>query len=165
MDFGTMKLEYETTDISLRALAKKYGVSYSTLQARCSREGWQRDVSSAPELQSRMDSLVSRLLEMAERAAEELDLTPVVTKTKQKTTDGEVNIEERRYEPGGIVDRKELKILTAALKDLRDLSCLRPALDIREQEAKIRALERQLDSHGNAQVTVTLEGETEGFAL
>ena len=50
-----------------------------------------------------------------------------------------------------------------ALKDIRDIQMVRPPLDIREQEAKIRNLERQFTEHGDTTVTVTLAGEVEQY--
>ena len=53
--------------------------------------------------------------------------------------------------------------MKAALKDIRDIQMVRPPLDIREQEAKIRNLERQFTEHGDTTVTVTLAGEVEQY--
>ena len=39
-DWGKIKTEYICTDISLRKLAKKYGVCNSKMFDRCSRENW-----------------------------------------------------------------------------------------------------------------------------
>ena len=167
MDWTRIKEDYASGSLSLRSLSKKYGVSYSTIQSRANRENWARIPGAGevvnPDFQENLNALCRRLLALAEQAAEELSMNIIVTKTKVRTEDGECTTERRYYEPGGTVDCKDLKVLTAALKDIRDLQMIRDPLDIREQEVKIRNLERQFSRQENA-VTVTLAGETEGFA-
>lgn len=168
MDWTRIKKEYISSDISIRALAKKHGISYSTLQHRATREDWnllrQGGESVPTEIRQTIDLAARRLLEKLNQAVEELDHQEIVTRTKVKTADGEVNTEQRCFEPGGKVDCKDLKVLTGALKDLRDIQMVRYPLDIREQEAKIRNLERQFTQAGDTAVTVTLEGEAEEYA-
>ena len=167
MDWTRIKEDYASGSLSLRSLSKKYGVSYSTIQSRANRENWARIRGGGevvnPDFQENLNALCRQLLALAEQAAEELSMNIIVTKTKVRTEDGECTTERRYYEPGGTVDCKDLKVLTAALKDIRDLQMIRDPLDIREQEVKIRNLERQFSRQENA-VTVTLAGETEGFA-
>lgn len=43
MDWDLIKKEYETTNITLKALAEKHGIKLGTLKSRKSREGWSRD--------------------------------------------------------------------------------------------------------------------------
>ena len=168
MDWTKIKQEYVSSQISLRALSKKYGVSYATVQSRAKREDWNAQRITGedihPDIRHAIEETARKLLAMVDRAVGELDSRPMVTKTKVKTEDGECSTERRYYEPGGNVDCKDLKVLTAALKDIRDIQMIRPPLDIREQEAKIRNLERQLVSPGDTAVTVSLEGEVESFA-
>lgn len=38
-----LKAEYCTTKISIRGMAKKYGIPYSTVNSRCTKEGWAKD--------------------------------------------------------------------------------------------------------------------------
>lgn len=46
------RLEYETSAISLRAIARKHGVSPGTLCSRIQREGWQKDEDAMAEIAS-----------------------------------------------------------------------------------------------------------------
>lgn len=168
MNWTKMKDDYVNSNISLRALAKANGVAYATVQRRATAENWQAQRiygdSVSPDIRRALDDLSRRLLAAIERAASELDHREVVTKTKVKTEDGEVNTERHYFEPGGSINCKDLKVLTAAVKDIRDIQMVRPPLDIREQEAKIRNLERQFTQAGDTSVTVTLDGQTEEFA-
>ncbi|KAA6450964.1 terminase small subunit [Bacillus swezeyi] len=43
MDWEKIKKEYETTNLTLKALAEKHNVKIGTLKSRKSREGWSRD--------------------------------------------------------------------------------------------------------------------------
>ena len=166
-DWTRIKEDYLVRGMSLKSLAKEYGVSYSTVRNRANRENWPvlrgGNTVVNPDFRENLDALCLRLLGLVEQAAEELSHSVIVTKTKVKTEDGECTTEQRVLEPGGKVDCKDLKVLTAALKDLRDLQMIRDPMDIREQELKIRNLERQFTGHDSA-VTVKLEGQTEAFA-
>lgn len=167
MDWKRIKEDYVIHGLSLRSLSAKYGISYSNIRNRAKRENWSllRGASKVvnTDFRENLNALCLRLLSLVEQAAEELSLNVVVTKTKVKTEDGECTTERRCTEPGGKVDCKDLKILTAALKDLRDLQMIKDPLDIREQEIKIRNLERQFLGQDTA-ITVKLEGDTESFA-
>jgi phage terminase small subunit len=43
MDWSLIKKEYESTSITLKALAEKHGIKLGTLKSRRSREGWSRE--------------------------------------------------------------------------------------------------------------------------
>jgi phage terminase small subunit len=43
VNWENIRKEYETTNITLKALAEKYGIKLGTLKSRKSREGWSRD--------------------------------------------------------------------------------------------------------------------------
>lgn len=45
MNWEDIRKEYETTNITLKALAEKYGLKLGTLKSRKSREGWTRDLT------------------------------------------------------------------------------------------------------------------------
>lgn len=46
MNWEEIREEYETTTITLKALAEKHGVKLGTIKSRKSREGWERDATS-----------------------------------------------------------------------------------------------------------------------
>lgn len=106
-----------------------------------------------------MEEITDRLLDQILQAVGELNVGTVATKTKEKLENGERVTEERCCIPGGKVDVKDLKALTDALRILRDIRFPQTALDIREQEAKIRNLERQLAQQGQASVLVTMDDD------
>ena len=106
------------------------------------------------------------LLSALERAVGELDAVTVTRKEKVKSDTGEVNTEVQQVLPGetGLIDRGGLKQLTGVLKDMREIFGLQTELESQEQLARIRKLERELETPEDGGLTVTLEGEVEGFA-
>jgi phage terminase small subunit len=52
MDWEKIREEYETSDITLKALAEKHDIKLGTLKSRKSREGWSRDATPAKKVAS-----------------------------------------------------------------------------------------------------------------
>jgi len=169
-DWKPLRDEYISGSGTLRELAECHGVSYDMLKRVSAVEGWRelrtkRQFRRSDEgFQTRIEDITDRLLDQIQKATEELELATVVTKTKEKLEFGERTTEERQWISGDKVDVKDLKTLTDALRIIRDLRFPKSMLDIREQEAKIRNLERQLEDRGASAITVTLAGEMEDFA-
>lgn len=116
----------------------------------------------------RVDALADAMLTCLERAVDELDTVTQSIREKTKLEDGgEVVTDFERLLPAekGIIDRGGLKQLTGVLKDIKDVLTLRPEADVREQEARIAKLQRDL-SREEAQscITVKLEGESLDYA-
>ena len=58
-----------------------------------------------------------------------------------------------------LINPLAFKQITGALKDIKEIQMLRSDIDIREQEARIRNLEKQADADDTvSEVTVTIEG-------
>ncbi|WP_374187446.1 terminase small subunit [Priestia aryabhattai] len=49
MNWDAIRKEYETSDITLKALAEKHEIKLGTLKSRKSREGWERDATATPK--------------------------------------------------------------------------------------------------------------------
>ena len=174
-----VRTEYITTLTSYRKLADKYGVSFRTLSERAKQEGW-RDARAAfcenlvtkavqkaenrqADRMARIDKAADRLLSKIERAIDELDLVIATDKVKIKEveyTDPEGRgkpvkevVEERETVKtvSVMVDRAGLRLITAALKDLKEVKGLKSELDRQEQEARIANLRRQAESDDKAE--------------
>lgn len=174
-----VRTEYITTLTSYRKLADKYGVSFRTLSERAKQEGW-RDARAAfrenlvtkavqkaenrqADRMARIDKAADRLLSKIERAIDELDLVIATDKVKVKEveyTDPEGRgkpvkevVEERETVKtvSVMVDRAGLRMITAALRDLKEVKGLKSELDRQEQEARIANLRRQAESDDKAE--------------
>ncbi|MED3974597.1 terminase small subunit [Priestia megaterium] len=49
MNWDAIRKEYESSDITLKALAEKHEIKLGTLKSRKSREGWERDATATPK--------------------------------------------------------------------------------------------------------------------
>lgn len=146
-DWIKIRNEYEATNISQRKLAEKHNVSYNTLKYRSKREEWakskteihrkitaksqQKTVVKIVDRNAKILSIADKLANKIENAVEQLENYLVTNKTKTKTVEldprlgkpiKEVVVEEEVKEiVAGIIDKQGLKMLTAALKDIRDI--------------------------------------------
>jgi transposase len=123
-DWKKIKKEYIAGGVSYRELSEKYGVSHSTLKKVAAREHWmdlrnqagaktdQQVVEAVSTKNARFDDAV----ELALEAACEYLKTP------------------------GRIRAVDLKDVTTALKNLRDLKGIKNEADAEEQRARIEAL-------------------------
>ena len=76
MDWTKIQSDYVNHGMSLRALARKYGVSYSTIQCRAAREQWEilrlGNDSISTEVLQKLESVTRLLLEKIHRGAESI---------------------------------------------------------------------------------------------
>lgn len=141
-----IKADYISCDISLRDLAKKYDVSFNTLGKKASREKWQQErqqyantvatkvrekitdkkVREIVKNVATVDDIVKKLIQITNKAVEELDIhqTYDIEKEKRILVDENnapieklIEVKKINQQPG-IIKTKELNELTKALKDL-----------------------------------------------
>lgn len=60
-----------------------------------------------------------------------------------------------------VSDTQGIKHISSALKDIKDIKGIKSDADLREQEARIRNLEKQAkeEDHNSTDIKVTLEGD------
>ena len=138
-DWREVQAEYITDpNSSYRKLAKKYGIPVGTLQKRAVKEDWH-----SQKIQSGKNS-VAKTVEIIEQGqANRLSRLMMVTDkllVKIEQTVDEITAE------SVTVDKATLKQITGALKDIKEIQSLKNDRDIREQEARIRNLERQAEA-------------------
>lgn len=124
MDWKKIKKEYVAGGISYRKLAEKYGVSFNTLEKVARREGWyelrrQADEKSATKVVEAVSSRNAKLNEAVDLALE--------AACKYLSAPGQLRA-------------VDLKDVTTALKNLRDLKGIKSDADMEEQRARIEAL-------------------------
>ena len=175
-----VKKDYITGEGSYQELAKKYGISYSTLKVHARKERWveQRDLhQQASEVKAmenmkdrqsqdlaRVDALADELLEKLQAAIGQLDFTVIQHKEKGENEDCKW---EKTYEeaaPGGMVDRQGLRQLAACLKDLKQAKAIQSELERREQEARIEKLQQDVRENRAQEITVRLEEDLKAFS-
>ena len=124
-----IRFEYVTTGQSYRDLCDKYGISLATLSRRAKREGWPEmrklndDKVTAKALAAYNEKEIQKRLDLIEAADVLLERVGLVFTLNPE------------------LDVKDIRGLAAALKDIKDVK--NTEADIREQEAKIRNLEKQ----------------------
>ena len=169
-DWLKIKTEYITTDTSYRKLAEKYGIPKNQIAEVGKKEKWpelrvqfrdktvtktvEKIVEKKARQAARVGDLADKLMIKLEQAIEELDQTMVTHKTKTrdvqygdptakgKPTREVIQEEEKLIAVDCVVDRGGLRLLTAALKDLKFIKDEISDLERREREARIEALRR-----------------------
>ena len=136
-DWQAIKTEYITTDTSYRKLAQKYGVNY---QAICHRS---KDEGLIEQREQYKNKTISKTIEKISRqeANRAAKIHSVADKLLLKI--------ERMVDSDKPLDTKGIRALTAAVKDLKEIQCVRSELDQKEQEARIANLRRQSDKDEN----------------
>ena len=120
-DWNRIKGEYVAGGISQRELARKYGLSWSTLQKRAARERW------ADVRQRASAKVVEKVVqETAKKKADNATLAADIKRKALIILDGlvddfaQVRATEHRESRKGITDIKRLRDLTQAFRDLTD---------------------------------------------
>ena len=153
MDWKRIKAEYIAGGTSYRKLAEKYGVSFNTLKTRAKEEQWynlrqQKDHRTTTKIVEKLSD------EDAETA---VDIIGVADKLLGKISELMDAIP---------LDTQSMKHLTSALKDLKDIKGYKSDADMREQEARIRNLQRQAeaDNKDDNEIKVVIEGSLENYS-
>lgn len=138
MDWSAIKTEYITDESSsYRKLAEKYGVSYTSIGVKARQEGW-------AELRTQYlnETLSKTLSAMSKKQAEKASrLQSVADKLLTKIEKAVDNFEIEEL----FTDKQALRQITAALKDIKDIQMIRSEQDLREQEARIKKLQKEAE--------------------
>ena len=152
-DWKKIKAEYITTDTSYRKLAQKYGLAESTIYARGGKEHWveQKEQHQSKTVAKTLDALSDKEVNRAAR------LMTVADKLLKKV--------EQAVDDDKPMSANAIKNLSDALKNIRDTQMIRSDADIREQEARIRNLEKQAQAEDtDKEIKVTIEGDLELYS-
>ena len=152
-DWNKIKTEYITTDTTYRKLAEKYGVSRVQIGNVGKEEKW-------VELRRQhLDRTVTKTLDkisqqQADRAAKIHSVADKLLLKIEAIADGNRPLAS-----------KDIRALTAAIKDLKEIQNVRSDADRREQEARISNLQKQADRAENdkTSVTISLEGGIDAY--
>ena len=153
-DWSAIKTEYITTDTSYRKLAQKYGVNHTNVAKKAKAESWveQRKQYASKQHAKTLEKISQQ---EANRAAK---IHSVADKLLLKI--------EAMADSSRPMNSKDLRALTAAIKDLKDIQNVRSDADRREQEARIANLNRQAEKDDHVDgPRLIVEGLPEEFMV
>ena len=131
-DWQKIKTEYITTDTSYRKLAQKYGVDQATIARRAKKEDWVSNRQHhADKTQAKI--LTADTKNKADRAARLMNVADKLLRKVEQAVDQE-----------GPISAGAIKNLSDALKNIRETQMIRSEQDIREQEARIAKLQKEV---------------------
>ena len=151
MDWKKIKAEYIAGGTSYRKLAEKYKVSPTTLTKVAGREGWvearrQADIKKTSKI---IDAVSEK------EANKAVDIVDVADKLLNKIAEV-IDL---------ISDTQGLKHISSALKDIKDIKGFKSAADMREQEARIRNLEKQAQADDTSKdIEVCIGADAEEYS-
>lgn len=152
-DWTKIKAEYLAGGTSYRKLAEKHNVSFSTLRKVAAKEQW---TELRNKTRARTDTKMSERIsdDVAEKT---VNIISVADKLLGKISDLMDTI---------TLDTQSMKHLTSALKDLKEIKGYKSDADMREQEARIRNLEKlaQAEEKDSNEIKVVIEGNLEGYS-
>ena len=155
MDWNAVRTEYITdTSCSYRKLSKKYGIALSTIVHRSKVEKW-------IELREHHQNTVTTktLEKISERESNRISKYMEITDTLTQKLIEALSL----VEPS---DTYALRQITSSLKDLKELQGVKSEADRREQEARIRNLEKQAEAEEkNTAINVVIETKAEEYSI
>lgn len=153
-DWQAIKTEYITTDTSYRKLAQKYGVSHVQIGNVGKEEKW-------VELRRQyLDKTFAKTVEKIsqQEASRAAKIYSVADKLLLQ-----IDAMVSREEP---LDEKTIRMLTASVKDLKEIHGVKSTLDEQEQRARIANLRKQAESEQhNDTPKLVVEGLPEEFKV
>lgn len=149
-----IKAEYVRGNISLRELAKKHGVSFSTIQHKCAEEKWtdlKQNISRKAE-EKAIQSAVEK------KAKTEVLFDTITDILLQKISDG--------LKDGSLmVSGRGMRDITGALKDIREIKGYKSDLDVQEQMARIEKLRKDTqEENTDKSITVKFADSLDDYA-
>ena len=131
VDWNLIRTEYISGDISYRKLAEKYGLSRRTVEDKAKVENWYK------QKQAVRGKSVAKTVEL---------LSDVEAEKALRIIDVADELLNRVYEQAREdLSPKEIRSLASALKTIKETKGIKTALEIREQEARIANLEKQVE--------------------
>ena len=154
VDWAALETEYITnTKTSYRKLADKYGMNHTVIARKASEDGWvEKRKQFVSDKQAKTLEKISQ--QEANRAAK---IHSVADKLLNKI--------EAMADSGRPMNSKDIRALTAAIRDLKEIQNVRSDSDRREQEARIANLQRQNKQEGGATAKLIIEGLPEEFKV
>lgn len=144
-----IKQEYITTDIAMRPLAEKHGVSFNTLKKHAIPEQWAmaREQYQKTVAQKAVKKYNERTTKEATKTADEATLL-------LEGATLAINWIIKRLQSDEVSDWREVEGLIRAMNGAKALTKIKMALDEQEQRAKIASLEKTTEVMGREPVQI-----------
>ena len=151
-DWTKIKTEYITdSKSSYRKIAEKYGVSFNTLQCRAKKEGW-ADLKRQAQDKITKKTIDKDIEKKVDRATRRMDVTEKLLNKVEEAI-------EELSTAGIVLNAQALKQISGTLKDIKEVHGVKSDRDVREQEARIRNLEKQAEDDSKKDTTITVQFE------
>ena len=152
MDWKRIKAEYIAGGTSYRKLADKYQVPFGTLRRIAKQEKW---TQKRTQVEHKVDTNILETVSEIE-TEKAINIIDVADKLLGKISELMDAIP---------LDTQSIKHLTSALKDLKEIKGFKSDADMREQEARIRNLERQAEADNTSKdIEVQFGTEAEEYS-
>lgn len=138
-------------------MAKKYGVSYTSVGQKARADNWleEREQYLSKSFSKTLDELSKGQAKRATR------LQTIADKLLDKIENAVDNFEMVDL----MSDRTALKQITGALKDIKEIQMIKSVGDMREQEARIKNLEKQAETDTNdSDIQIVMEKSLEEYS-
>ena len=149
MDFKKAKAEYIAGGISYRKLAEKYGVSFSIIRRAAERENW-TDLKAQAEQKANTKIVESVAKQNGTHTVSVIDVADKLLNKIEKLIDTEK------------LTITHIKDLTSAIKNLKEIKGIKSDIDLKEQNARIKKLEKEIEANSeetDRTITVKFEGD------
>lgn len=158
MDWLKLKAEYIAGGISYRKLAEKHGVSFNTMKRIAVREKWNDLRQQASE-----KATTKFVDKEAGKAADRLTRIVAASDSLLEAIETTIN----GYIAGEIMlSGKDIKSLSSAIKDIKDVQNIKHPLDVEEQQARIANLRRQAEREEvDHEIKVVIASELEDYCV
>lgn len=148
-DWSDAKTAYVTSGVSYRQIAEKYGVTESLIRKRGAKEKWvaARDMFYT--------DIEQKILNKA--AKEEVKRYDKIVRVSNKALERIDQMIEKCNDAQG------MRALIASLRDIKGIQCARSDAESREQEARIRKLEKESADDRESVTEIVITGLPEGL--
>lgn len=153
MDWNKLKAEYIAGGTSYRKLAKKYGVSFSSVRFKAEQEKW-TDLKA--QAQHNADT---RLVESIgeQNGTYTVSINDVADKLLNKIS--------TMMEQEGLTTQS-IKHLTSAIKDIKDIKGIKSDIDLKEQNARIDKLQKEIEGEKkDPTINITFSDEVKQYGV
>ena len=132
MDWKRIKAEYIAGGTSYRKLAEKHNVPFGTLRRIAKQEGW---TQKRTQVEHKVDTGIVDTVSQRE-AKKAVDIIDVADKL----------LEQIKTIIDDCTSPQQLKNITSALRDLKEIKGYKSEADMREQEARIAKLRKEAEN-------------------